>query len=81
MIDLIREIIDARGLLPVAAQTIDPNANLYEAGLSPFAAIQVVLALEEALGVEFPKQMLRRRSFSSLNSILACLRSVERKAA
>jgi len=28
MIDLIREIIDAKGHLPVAARTIDPNANL-----------------------------------------------------
>ncbi len=81
MIDLIREIIDAKGHLPVAARTIDPNANLYEAGLSPFTARQVMLALEDACGVEFPKQMLRRRSFSSLNSIAACLERVERKAA
>ena len=40
-----------------------------------------MLALEEAYGVEFPKQMLRRQSFSSLNSIAACLERVERKAA
>jgi len=66
MIDLIRQIIDANGLLPVAARTLAPNANLYEAGLSPFAAIQLMLALEEACGVEFPRQMLRRQSFSSL---------------
>ncbi len=81
MIDLIREIIDAKGHLPVAARTIDPNANLYETGLSPFTVIQVMLALEDACGVEFPKRMLRRRSFSSLNSILACLQRMERKAA
>jgi acyl carrier protein len=81
MIDLIREIIDARGLLPVAARTLAPNANLYDAGFSPFAAIQLTLALEEARGVEFPRQMLRRQSFSSLDSIAACLERVERKAA
>jgi acyl carrier protein len=81
MIDLIREIIDTRGLLPVAARTLAPNANLYDAGFSPFAAIQLTLALEEARGVEFPRQMLRRQSFSSLDSIAACLERVERKAA
>jgi acyl carrier protein len=81
MIELIRKIIDAKGLLPVAARTLAPNANLYDAGLSPFAAIQVMLALEEACGVEFPKRMLRRRSFSSLESIAACMERVERKAA
>jgi hypothetical protein len=36
MIDLIREIIDAKGHLPVAARTLDPNANLYEAGAFAF---------------------------------------------
>jgi len=81
MIELIRKIIDARGLLPVAARTLAPNANLYDAGFSPFAAIQLTLALEEARGVEFPRQMLRRQSFSSLDSIAACLERVERKAA
>ncbi len=81
MIELIRQIIDAKGHLPVAARTLDPNANLYEAGLSPFAAIQVMLAVEEACGVEFPTHMLRRRGFSSLNSIAAGLERVERKAA
>ncbi len=81
MIDIIREIIDAKGHLPVAARTLDPKANLYDAGLSPFAAIQLILAIEEACGVEFPKQMLRRCSFSSLNSIAACMEHAERKAA
>jgi hypothetical protein len=81
MIELIRKKIDAKGLLPVAARTLAPNANLYQAGLSPFVAIQLMLALEEACGVEFPRQMLRRQSFSSLNSIAACLERVERKAA
>ncbi len=81
MIELIRQIIDAKGHLPVAARTLAPNANLYEAGLSPFTAIQVMLALEQACGVEFPEQMLSRQSFSSLNSIAACLERVERKAA
>jgi acyl carrier protein len=81
MIELIREIIDAKRCLPVAARTLNPNANLYEVGLSPFTAIQVMLALEDACGVEFPKPMLHRQSFSSLNSIAACLERVERKAA
>ena len=67
--------------MPVAAQTLTPSAHLNEVGLSPFTAIQVMLALEEACGVEFPQHMLGRQSFSPLNSIAACLESVERKAA
>ncbi len=81
MIELIRRTIDEKGHLTVPARMIDPDANLYEAGLSPFAAIQVMIALEAACGAEFPSRMLRRQSFSSLNSIAACLERVERRAA
>ena len=50
MIELIRRTIDEKGHLTVPARMIDPDANLYEAGLSPFAAIQVMIALEAACG-------------------------------
>lgn len=81
MIELVRQIIDARGRLPIAAQNLSPNSDLYEAGLTSFAAIQIMLALEEALGLKFPEHMLRRQNFASINSIVACLRQLERKAA
>jgi acyl carrier protein len=32
-----------------------------------------MLALEEAFDVEFPPEMLRRQSFSSIDAISACL--------
>lgn len=81
MIELVRHIIDAHGQLKVPAQILSLDSDLYEAGLTPFAAIQVMLALEEALGVEFPEHMLHRRNFATIDSILACLRVLERKAA
>lgn len=81
MIDLVRKIIDAHGGLRVAARTLAPNSDLYEAGLTSFTAIQVMLALEEACGVEFPDHMLRRQNFSSINSIIACLYELQPKAA
>jgi len=35
--------------------------------------VQLMLALEEQLGVEFPDRMLNRKSFSSIAAISACL--------
>lgn len=81
MIELVRQVIDAQGRLRVAARTLSQNSDLYEAGLTSFAAIQIMLALEEAFGVEFPEHMLRRQSFVSINSIVSCLRQLQRKAA
>jgi acyl carrier protein len=73
MIETIRRAIDERGHLAIPAHSLKPSADLYAAGLTPFAAIQVMLALEKALGVEFPKSMLNRRSMGSIDAILWCV--------
>jgi acyl carrier protein len=81
MIELVRQMIDEHGRLKVAARDLSANADLYEIGLTSFAAVQIMLALEAALGVQFPERMLRRQTMSSINSILAELRRLERRAA
>ncbi len=73
MIDTVRQAIETYGNLRVPALILTPDADLYAVGLTPFAAIQITLALEETLDVEFPARMLRPRSFASINSIVACL--------
>lgn len=81
MIELVRQMIDRHGGLAVPAERLSMNADLYEAGLTSFAAVEVMLALEDALGQQFPDDMLLRRNFGSIGSIVACLRQLERKAA
>ncbi len=76
MINAIRRAIDKKGKLPVRADLIAPWANLYAAGLTPFAAIQVMIEIERELSVEFPDSMLNRESLSSINSLHACLRKL-----
>ena len=73
MIDTVRQLIDTHGNLRAPALILTPDADLYAVELTPFAAIQVALALEEAFDVEFPARMLRPQSFASINSIVACL--------
>ncbi|MBI1868191.1 MAG: acyl carrier protein [Methylocystis sp.] len=77
MADVVRQLIDAHGELPVAAKTLAADADLYRVGLTSFAAIRIMLALEDACGVEFPARMLRRQSFISINSIVACLQELQ----
>ena len=73
MIETIRRLVQQNGKLHTPVDTLSNVDNLYEAGLTPFAAIRVMLALEEAFDVEFPAEMLRRQSFSSIDAIKACL--------
>ncbi len=86
MNETIRQLLQENGRLHTPIEALSDSADLYEAGLTPFAAIRTMLALEEAFDVEFPVTMLRRQSFASINAIAGCLnelhpRAVARQAA
>ena len=50
--------------------TLRDSDDLYEVGgLTSFASVQLMLALEETFDVEFPEAMLKRRTFASIASI------------
>lgn len=77
MLETIRRLVDEQGRLAVTAATLDDNADLYASGLTSFAAVQLMLALEEAFDVEFPDRMLNRKSFASIMAIADCLRELK----
>lgn len=81
MLDTIRRLVDEQGRLSVAAATIGDEADLYAAGLTSFAAVQLMLALEETFDIEFPDRMLNRRSFSSIAAIANCLQELNSEEA
>lgn len=65
----VRDVVDAHGRLPVAIASVSDSADLYEAGMTSHASVEVMLALEEAFDVEFSDAMLKRSVFGSVNSI------------
>ncbi|MDI6837486.1 acyl carrier protein [Ciceribacter thiooxidans] len=65
----IRALLAKLGGLPVSIDTIDDNGDLYAAGLSSFASVQLMLGLEEAFDIEFPDHLLNRKSFASIAAI------------
>lgn len=83
MKDRIRELLTQFGKLPVDVATLGDEADLYAAGLSSFASVQLMLGIEEAFDVEFPDSLLNRRSFASIQAIADALATlgVDRKAA
>lgn len=81
MIATIRELIAENGRLPIAIDTLTNDQDLYAAGLTSFAAVQLMLAIEDRFDVEFPESMLNRRSFSSVDAIAGCLHDLSAKAA
>ena len=76
MHDTIRTLIAQNGRLPVAIESLRDDQDLYAAGLTSFAAVQLMLAIEDGFDVEFPESMLNRRSFASVEAIAACLHAL-----
>ncbi len=73
MKNVIRAIIQEHARLTPAAAALDDDASLYQAGMTSHASVNVMLALEDQLEIEFPVRMLRRSSFESISAIHAAI--------
>jgi acyl carrier protein len=69
----IRAVLAQHGRLGQDATTIAADADLYAAGMSSHASVNVMLGLEGAFEVEFPDHMLTRGVFASVASIQAAM--------
>jgi acyl carrier protein len=73
----IRAVLDEHAKLDVPAASLAEEANLYEAGLSSLSTVNVMLAIEDELGIEFPESMLNRRTFESIAAIADALEQLQ----
>ena len=69
MDDEIRRIVGAHGHLSSDVGTVSDRQDLFHAGMTSHASVNVMLALEDAFDIEFPEEMLRRSTFQSLAAI------------
>jgi acyl carrier protein len=69
MNDQIREIVGQYGRLPVEVDGLSDDDDLYRAGLTSHASVNLMLALEDAFDLEFPERLLRRQTFESIAAI------------
>ncbi len=72
----IRDVLAQHGHLMSAATTLAEDQNLYIAGLTSHASVNVMLALEEEFDVEFPDMLLKRSTFESISSLRSALDSL-----
>ena len=77
----IRKIIAEHARLSVDVDTLADDADLYQAGMTSHASVNLMLALEDAFDVEFPDSMLKRSVFESVAAISAALGELQREAA
>ena len=69
MIDRIRKILQDHGRLSKDPITLEETADLYQAGMTSHASVNVMLALEGEFEIEFPDHMLKRSVFESMSAM------------
>jgi acyl carrier protein len=73
----IREILVKEGDLSVPVDRLSDEADLFDAGLSSFGTVKLMLALESAFGIEFDLAFLSRSTFSSIASLAAAVEALQ----
>jgi acyl carrier protein len=81
MKEQIRQVLKEHAQLSVDVETLDNDADLYQAGMSSHASVNVMIALEDTFDIEFLDSMLKRSVFESVASIAAALEEVQAAAA
>lgn len=78
LVDDIRTVLRDHARLAIDPGTLDEQADLYQAGLTSHASVNLMLALEDRFEIEFPERMLRRGAFSSIAAIRSAVGELTR---
>lgn len=65
----VRQLVGLHGRLPAGVATVGVDDDLFQAGMTSHASVNVMLAVEELFDFEFPEAMLRKSTFASIRSI------------
>lgn len=65
----IRQIVQDHAGLGSDFDQVDSSTDLYRAGMTSFASVGLMIALESEFELEFPEAMLTRSVFDSIDSI------------
>jgi acyl carrier protein len=72
----IRKVIEENAHLSVDIEGLPDDADLYQAGMTSHASVNVMIALEDTFDIEFLDSMLKRSVFESVDSISQALTEV-----
>ena len=81
MNEKIRAVIERFGKLPVGVASLSDRDDLYRAGLTSHASVNLMLALEDEFDIEFPERMLKRQTFESIDAIREAIGDLRSEAA
>jgi acyl carrier protein len=72
----IHAILTEHGRLSKEMGVLGDEGDLYQAGMTSHASVNVMLALEGTFDIEFPDAMLRRSVFESVATIRSAIQEL-----
>jgi acyl carrier protein len=70
---VIRSALAEYGRLSSDVSALGDDDNLFDAGLTSHASVNVMMAIEDAYELEFPVKFLKRATFGSIGNLRAAL--------
>ena len=65
----LRKILLERGDLDISPDSLADDADLYDAGLSSLATVNLLMAVEAEFDIEIPDELLTRGLFQSIDTL------------
>ena len=69
----LRRVLSETACLDVPVDSLSDMDDLYAAGLSSLGTVRVLLAFEDALGIQVPGELITFELFQSIDSIACAL--------
>ena len=80
-VDTVRRVLDTHAKLKTSAAALTEDDDLYAAGMTSHASVNVMLAVEDAFDIEFPDELLTKSTFCTIASIESAITSLKEIAA
>jgi acyl carrier protein len=77
MKEKIQKIVKDNAGLGPRFEDIDYSTDLYRAGMTSYASVVLMIALDNEFGLEFPDAMLSRSVFESIDAIANAIESLQ----
>lgn len=72
--ETVRKVLTQLDILD--SREIGLDSDLFDAGMTSLSSVKFMLALENAFDVEFPDELLRPESFSSVGAVSSCVAEI-----
>jgi acyl carrier protein len=71
--DEIRKLVTANATLAIGEASLADDTDLFNAGMTSYASVTIMMSLEEHFGVEFPESSIRRDTFQTIAAMAAVI--------